>query len=162
MDSRSIPTTEDAFFNDMVEVLRRAAASRGLVFYLGPPNPEFPVSGVRTDFTVGNLRLSISAQRAFWKERKVDLTLTEFKIVYLLATHTERDVSYREIYDVARGAGFAAGHGECGYMVNVRAFIKRIRQKFGEIEDTFSQIATYPGFGYRWTAEEPEPVKAVT
>jgi two-component system response regulator ChvI len=32
----------------------------------------------------------------------------------------------------------------------VRTFIKRIRQKFREIDPEFDQIENYPGFGYRW------------
>ena len=32
----------------------------------------------------------------------------------------------------------------------VRAFIKRIRQKFRDVDSTFEHIENYPGFGYRW------------
>ena len=39
---------------------------------------------------------------------------------------------------------------ECGYRANVRAFIKRIRQKFRDVDTAFTQIENYPGFGYRW------------
>jgi len=34
--------------------------------------------------------------------------------------------------------------------VNVRSFIKRIRQKFREVDEEFDCIGNYPGFGYRW------------
>ena len=61
-----------------------------------------------------------------------------------------RDVSYREIYDLVRGEGFRAGSGEQGYRANVRALIKRIRQKFRDVDPTFDLIENYPGFGYRW------------
>jgi two-component system response regulator ChvI len=62
-------------------------------------------------------------------------------------------VRYREIYDVVRGSGFVAGAGEDGYRANVRAFIKRIRQKFREVDDGFDRIENYAGFGYRWRTE---------
>jgi len=48
------------------------------------------------------------------------------------------------------GEGFVAGDGEIGFRTNVRAFIKRIRQKFRDVDPQFSQIKNYPGFGYRW------------
>jgi two-component system response regulator ChvI len=47
-----------------------------------------------------------------WAGTLIDLTLTEFKIVALLALRTGEPVSYREIYDRVRGKGFAAGYGE--------------------------------------------------
>ena len=81
------------------------------------------------------------------------LTLTEFEIVRLIAERPGRDVRYREIYDVVRGSGFVAGAGEDGYRANVRAFIKRIRQKFREVDDGFDRIENYAGFGYRWRVE---------
>ena len=66
----------------------------------------------------------------------------------------DADVSYRQIYDLVRGKNFVAGYGEDGYRVNVRSFIKRIRQKFREVDETFTCIGNYPGFGYRWVDPE--------
>ncbi|MDE2499541.1 MAG: response regulator transcription factor [Alphaproteobacteria bacterium] len=88
--------------------------------------------------------------RATWKQKNVGLTLTEFNIVTYLTENSGRDVSYREIYDIVHGEGFMAGEGEIGYRTNVRAFIKRIRQKFRDVDGEFSHIRNYPGFGYRW------------
>jgi len=99
---------------------------------------------------VGALTLRYGSKRALWRNTSVDLTLTEFNIVAYLTTHADRDVSYREIYDIVHGDGFVAGEGELGYRTNVRAFIKRIRQKFRDIDAEFSCITNYPGFGYRW------------
>ena len=99
---------------------------------------------------VGRLQLDASTRRAYWDGRKVDLTLTEFKIVELLIKQRDKDVSYRRIYDLAHGPGFIAGEGDDGYRVNVRSFIKRIRNKFREIDPDFDHIRNYPGFGYRW------------
>lgn len=98
----------------------------------------------------GPLFLDVGSARAMWRDTQVDLTLTEFKVVQLLAGRTGRDVSYREIYDVVRGAGFRAGSGEDGYRANVRALVKRVRQKFRAIDSDFTALENYPGFGYRW------------
>ena len=57
--------------------------------------------------------------------------------------------------NVIHGAGFAAGEGAEGYRSNVRAFIKRIREKFTTIDPDFDAIQNYPGFGYRWRQDEP-------
>jgi two-component system, OmpR family, response regulator ChvI len=97
------------------------------------------------------LTLRFDSRRASWNGLDIQLTLTEFNIVAFLSECANRDVSYREIYDVVRGEGFVAGDGEIGYRTNVRAFIKRIRQKFRDLDPNFAQIENYPGFGYRWS-----------
>lgn len=111
-----------------------------------PPEADEPLR-------VGDLELRPDAGRAAWSGVEVPLTLTEFRIVHLLVERAGRDVRYREIYDVVRGSGFVAGSGEDGYRANVRAFIKRIRQKFREVDDGFDRIENYAGFGYRWRTE---------
>lgn len=98
----------------------------------------------------GGLVLDVASARAAWNGAQVDLTHGEFKVVQLLAQRVGRDVGYREIYDAVRGAGFEAGQGPEGYRANVRAMVKRIRQKFRDLDPEFEAIETYPGFGYRW------------
>ncbi|HEV7369129.1 response regulator transcription factor [Arenibaculum sp.] len=102
----------------------------------------------------GELELRLDGSRALWKGIRIDLTLTEFNIVKLLVAKAGQDVSYREIYDLVHGKGFVAGYGPAGYRANVRAFIKRIRQKFRAVDGEFELIHNYPGFGYRWSEEE--------
>ncbi len=99
---------------------------------------------------LGFLQLYPERHRASWKGREVSLTLREYEIVAHLARQPGQDLQYRCIYDVVRGSGFAAGIGAEGYQVNVRAFIKRIRRKFRDIDPKFDAIENYPRFGYRW------------
>jgi two-component system, OmpR family, response regulator ChvI len=94
--------------------------------------------------------LSIDGARVAWKGQRVDLTLSEVKVVQLLASRAGQDVTYREIYDVVKGAGFVAGSDGEGYRTNVRAMVKRIRQKFRALDEGFAELENYPGFGYRW------------
>jgi two-component system response regulator ChvI len=101
---------------------------------------------------LGGLELRFDISRALWKEKTLDLTLTEFKIVALLAMRAGEDVGYREIYDLVHGKDFVAGYGAEGYRANVRTFIKRIRKKFRDVDSEFDQIHNYAGFGYRWIA----------
>jgi two-component system response regulator ChvI len=106
------------------------------------------VNGSGTE--VGKLQLRAEAKRALWEGQEVPLSLGEYEVVAHLATRPGTDVSYREIYDLVRGAGFMAGDGAEGYRANVRAMVKRIRKKFAEIDPSFSALENYPGFGYRW------------
>lgn len=113
-------------------------------------NEETDASSAQNTYTLGDLELRLENSRALWSGKRIDLTLTEFNIVKLMATRPEEDVSYREIYDLVHGKGFVAGYGPSGYRANVRAFIKRIRQKFRAVDAEFDCIENYPGFGYRW------------
>jgi two-component system, OmpR family, response regulator ChvI len=103
--------------------------------------------------TLGRLELRFDTSRATWAGESLDLTLTEFKILVLLAEKAGQDVGYRDIYDLVHGKDFVAGHGAEGYRANVRTFIKRIRRKFRDVDPSFDHIQNYAGFGYRWTAQ---------
>jgi two-component system, OmpR family, response regulator ChvI len=104
---------------------------------------------------LGRLELRFDIHRASWAGRPIDLTLTEFKIIALLALRAGEDVSYREIYDLVHGKDFVAGSGDNGYRANVRTFIKRIRKKLRDVDPECENIHNYTGFGYRyhWTAD---------
>lgn len=101
-------------------------------------------------FRRGELELRVDCSRAYWMSQPVDLTLTEFRMVHRLAEQAGTDIPYRDLYDIVHGKDFAAGAGNEGYRTNVRTFIKRIRQKFSEIDGNFNCIENYAGFGYRW------------
>lgn len=116
--------------------------ARGQIGNGAPANDEL--------LSLGGLELNLKSHRATWGNKEVPLTLSEFNIVHLMASRAGADVRYRDIYDLVRGEGFTAGVGPEGYRANVRTFIKRIRQKFREIDDRFDSIENYPGFGYRW------------
>lgn len=107
-------------------------------------------SRAKPEINRGDLKLLPVSKRAMWKGVELDLTLTEFKIVNLLAERAGEDVGYREIYDLVHGRDFIAGEGEQGFRANVRAFIKRIRHKFRSVDQDFDRITNYPGFGYCW------------
>ncbi|MCW5568856.1 MAG: response regulator transcription factor, partial [Dokdonella sp.] len=77
----------------------------------------------------GRLVLRPRVSRAYWNNVDVNLTLTEFNIVHLLAASLGEYVSYRAVYDCMHHVGFIAGSGEDGYKTNVRSSIKRIRNK---------------------------------
>lgn len=117
------------------------------------PSPQDKLAG--QIYQRGPLELRLEVARAFWNGHRIDLTLTEFNIVRMMATKAGEDVSYRDLYDLVHGKDFVAGYGPAGYRANVRAFIKRIRHKFRSIDGAFDEIENYPGFGYRWSDRHP-------
>jgi len=110
-------------------------------------------AGGQGTIEIGPLSLRTDTSRAYWKLQELELTLTEFNIVVLMATRAGQDVPYRDIYDLVHGKDFIAGYGAEGYRANVRTFIKRIRKKFRDLDPDFDGIGNYAGFGYRWIAE---------
>ena len=118
------------------------------------PVPEAEGRQLGDVLHLGRLELRFDINRASWAGTAIDLTLTEFKIIALLALRTGEDVSYREIYDLVHGKNFVAGYGDEGYRANVRTFIKRIRKKLRDVDPEFEHIHNYAGFGYRWLAHK--------
>lgn len=118
--------------------------------YRAQPQPDAAAPATTEPLVCGKLTLNVDNARAYWDGVDVELTLTEFKIVFLLASRAGEYVTYRSVYDSVRYSGFVAGSGEEGFRTNVRSSIKRIRNKFRALDDGFSDIENYPAFGYRW------------
>ena len=115
------------------------------------PEAGTPAAEVAEDnFHCGRLHLKPKISRALWDQTDIGLTLTEFKIVHLLASNIGSFVTYRSVYDCMHYVGFIAGSGENGYRTNVRSCIKRIRNKFRAVDPDFAEIDNYQSFGYRW------------
>ena len=112
-------------------------------------NDATPASGPEP-IQRGKLTLHPDTARACWDGVDLELTLTEFKIVFLLVQRAGEYVTYRAVYDCIRYSGFAAGNGEDGFRTNVRSSIKRIRNKIRHLDDGFSEIENYAAYGYRW------------
>ncbi len=110
--------------------------------------PKQPRSG--GPLTCGKLLLRPDVSRAYWKEADLDLTVGEYNIVHLLASNVSRYMTYRALYDRLHYEGFLAGSGADGYRANVRSLVKRIRNKFRDLDPTFDEIENYAGFGYCW------------
>ncbi|MGH7077882.1 MAG: response regulator transcription factor [Acetobacteraceae bacterium] len=122
----------------------------------GEPGAALVVAGTERS---GVIELNLEACRAYWNRQRVDLSLTEFRVVSRMAATPGIDFSHRDIYDLIKGEGVVSGRGEAGYRGNVRAAIKRIRRKFTRLDQSFSAIRSYHGFGYRW--EESQATEIV-
>jgi two-component system, OmpR family, response regulator ChvI len=112
---------------------------------------------VRPILQRGALDLHPELMRATWKGADLDLTLTEFNIVHLLASRPGEYVTYRAVYDCVHHVGFIAGSGEDGFRANVRSSIKRIRNKFRAVDPGFREIENFAAVGYRWRRDNPTP-----
>ena len=152
-------TEEAAFDHGAVDVLDKlrspsilAKRLRIIAGGIKPASAKEPVAEV---LSCGPLTLKVKTHRAFWRGEPVPLTVTEFRIVCLLASHAGEDVPYREIYDVVHGKEFKAGDGANGFHANVRSLIRHVRRKFRALDNGFGAIENYPGFGYRWLEGEP-------
>src|SRR5580692_9426521 len=133
------------------DIYEEAALAGGAVDFIDKSR-RLSILVKRLNLICEGLRFDIN--RACWRGRELELTLTEFKIVALLALRPGEDVGYREIYDLVHGKDFVAGYGSEGFRANVRTFIKRIRKKFRDVDGEFDHIHNYAGFGYRWLARE--------
>ena len=92
----------------------------------------------------GELCLDPSRHLCRWKDRSVDLTVTEFLILKLLARHPGH-VKTREIM-----IDQLWGHDIYVEDRSVDSHVKRIRKKFKNVDETFANIETLYGLGYRY------------
>ena len=155
LTGRSSPDHEHLAFDrgalDFVDKSRGVPILAKRLRLIVEPAKRPPELDVDETLNCGRLLLKPRISRAFWDESDVNLTLSEFNVVWLLVSNVGNHVTYRAVYDCMHHVGFIAGSGEHGYRTNVRSSIKRIRNKFRLIDREFAQIENYPSFGYRWS-----------
>ena len=92
----------------------------------------------------GNLILDSSRHISTWKGQDVKLTVTEFLILKLLSQRVGLVKTRDQLMDTA--------YGETIYVDDrtIDSHIKRLRKKFRLVDQTFDQIETLYGVGYRY------------
>jgi len=92
----------------------------------------------------GDMTLDGARHVCLWKGKPVDLTVTEFLLVKALAQRPGHVKSRDQLMDAA--------YGESIYVDDrtIDSHIKRLRKKFKEVDENFSQIETLYGVGYRY------------
>jgi len=95
----------------------------------------------------GELVLDPVRHMCTWKGGEVNLTVTEFLIVESLARRPGHVKNRDQLIDAA--------YGEHIYVDDrtIDSHIKRLRRKFKEVDDDFSQIETLYGVGYRYNTD---------
>lgn len=89
----------------------------------------------------GPLAINIERMSLSWRDQPVDLTVTEFWIVHALANYPGHVKNRQQLMDAANVVLDDN---------TITSHIKRIRRKFKELDESFDQIHTAYGMGYRW------------
>ena len=92
----------------------------------------------------GDLVLDKTRHSCTWKGKPVDLTITEFLILFALVEKTGFVKTRDQLIDVAYGSNVYVDDR------TIDSHIKRLRRKFKEIDDSFARIETLYGVGYRY------------
>jgi two-component system response regulator ChvI len=105
---------------------------------------EEATSDVNSTMVRGELVLDSARHSCTWKTKDVNLTVTEFLLVRALAQRPGHVKNRDQLMDAA--------YGESIYVDDrtIDSHIKRLRKKFKEVDDDFSQIETLYGIGYRY------------
>ena len=98
--------------------------------------------------THGSLRLDEDRHLCQWKGKEVPLTVTEFLLVKALASRPGHVKSRDSLMDTA--------YGDAIYVDDrtIDSHIKRVRKKFKSVDDSFDQIDTVYGVGYKYKDTE--------
>ena len=93
----------------------------------------------------GPLVMDTDRHSCTWDGRDVQLTVTEFLLLKALASRPGHVKSRDQLMDAA--------YGESIYVDDrtIDSHIKRLRKKFRQVDNSFSQIETLYGVGYRYS-----------
>ena len=104
-------------------------------------NPDENSSGIMKR---SGLELDPAKHLCRWHEREVVLTVTEFLIVKALAQRPGHVKSRDQLMDTAYGDNIYVDDR------TIDSHIKRLRKKFKKVDNSFAQIETLYGIGYRY------------
>ncbi|KHT62203.1 chemotaxis protein CheY [Photobacterium gaetbulicola] len=91
----------------------------------------------------GDLSIDKNKMQVYWQQNLVELTVTEFWMVYALA---KRPGHVKSRHDLMNEAQVVVDDS------TITSHIKRIRKKFMQFDNQFDCINTVYGMGYRWGA----------
>ena len=116
-------------------VLRRSAA-----------RADTPAAASKSTISQGHLHLDHERHDCLWKNRPVNLTVTEFLIIDALAQRPGVVKSRDSLMDAA--------YDDQIYVDDrtIDSHIKRLRRKFRAVDTSFDAIETLYGVGYRYKA----------
>jgi two-component system response regulator ChvI len=94
--------------------------------------------------TRGDLVLDDTKHQCTWRGEDIQLTVTEFLLVKALAARPGMVKSRDQLIDAA--------YGDSVYVDDrtIDSHVKRVRKKFRDTDDSFNQIETLYGIGYRY------------
>jgi DNA-binding response OmpR family regulator len=92
----------------------------------------------------GQLRLDPARFETRWRGQAVTLTRSEFQILGALARNRGTVLARERLLDIARGEDAVVTDR------TVDTFIKRLRKKIRDVDESFDEIETVFGVGYRY------------
>jgi two-component system OmpR family response regulator len=106
---------------------------------LKQPTPESSL------LTLGPLTIDNQRMTIVWQQHSVDLTITEFWMVFALAKHPGHVKNRQQLM---KDSNIYVDDS------TITSHVKRIRKKFNQIDKDFNCIETVYGMGYRWNKDE--------
>jgi two-component system phosphate regulon response regulator PhoB len=102
------------------------------------------VDNAPSRITIKDIEINLSTHEVYKAGKPIDLTYTQFKLLYLLVTHRDTIFSRDEILEKV--------WGENVYVTDrtVDVHVKRLREKLGEKKHPSRYIQTIHGLGYRF------------
>lgn len=128
-------------FNHLELMARVKAVLRRLE--LPPPASRAP------SFRAGDLEVDFARQEARLRGEHVDLTPTEFKVLYHLVRNAGHVLQHGTLLAKVWGREYI---DEVDY---IRVYIRRLRDKLGDDPDNPRYIRTERGLGYRFVVADP-------
>jgi len=95
---------------------------------------------------VDELQINEDSMSIRWKGRELSLTLTEFWLIESMARHPGHVKTYENMMQITRQSYVERN--------TINGYIRRIRNKFKEIDPNFKHIQTVFGVGYKWNADD--------
>ena len=92
----------------------------------------------------GDIVILLATRELFRKQKKIDLSFTEFEILHLLARNPGRVFSKEQIYDIVWKEPYSGDHNI------VMSHIRNIRKKIEDDPSKPMYIQTVWGVGYRF------------
>ncbi|MGF1759491.1 proteobacterial dedicated sortase system response regulator [Photobacterium sagamiensis] len=89
----------------------------------------------------GSLTIDKNKMQVFWKQQPIELTVTEFWMIYALA---KRPGHVKSRNDLMQEAQVVVDDS------TITSHVKRVRKKFVQSDAAFDCIHTVYGMGYRW------------
>lgn len=94
----------------------------------------------------GKLFIDPNSMIINWKDQALSLTLTEFWLIEAMARRPNQVKSYDNLMQITRQSYVERN--------TINGYIRRIRNKFKEIDPQFDRIETVFGVGYKWISQK--------
>ena len=100
---------------------------------------------VSSEKNIGDLALDQDALLVSWKEQRIDLSGTEFRMLAKLVRVPGHAVSYETLMNATMQSLVTNN--------TINTHMRNIRKKFEAADAEFACIKSEYGFGYRWTKQ---------